>query len=88
MSATEEATAASECKWLESLAKEPALTFCASRLSSITNTANGRRVEARVRDSCPPCGEDDLDLSPAAFKALGHLDEGVLSIKWNFRKRD
>ncbi|KAJ9100994.1 hypothetical protein QFC20_005278 [Naganishia adeliensis] len=63
---------------------------CGQRVS-ITNTENGKHIEAVVRDSCPPCDEGSLDLSPAAFNALasGGLDQGLLNnIQWNFRKRD
>ncbi|KAJ9101823.1 hypothetical protein QFC21_003162 [Naganishia friedmannii] len=57
---------------------------------SITNTKNGKNVIATVADSCPPCDGNSLDLSPAAFNAIadGGLDEGVMQIKWNFKKRN
>lgn len=56
----------------------------------ITNTANGKKVYATVVDSCPSCGENDLDLSPSVFQALaqGGLDEGVITTSWNFLKKD
>ncbi|TRM60500.1 Non-catalytic module family EXPN protein [Schizophyllum amplum] len=38
----------------------------------------------KTRDSCPGCGYDDLDLSPAVFKQLGSLDDGVLQSSWHF----
>ncbi|KAI4524010.1 Non-catalytic module family EXPN protein [Schizophyllum commune Tattone D] len=50
----------------------------------IKNTANGKMATGQVRDSCPGCGYDDLDLSPALFQALGSLDDGVLQSSWHF----
>jgi expansin (peptidoglycan-binding protein) len=51
--------------------------------------ANGRSVIATVVDSCPTCGPDDIDLSPSVFAALadGDMGLGVLSVKWNFLRR-
>jgi expansin (peptidoglycan-binding protein) len=52
----------------------------------ITNKDNKNTVEARVVDKCPgdECAWGSLDLSPAAFKQLGHLDAGVLDIEWHY----
>ncbi|KAF8951491.1 hypothetical protein BGZ46_003949 [Entomortierella lignicola] len=52
----------------------------------ITNTSNGKTVNARVVDKCPgdECAWGSLDLSPAAFRQLGDLATGVLSIKWHY----
>ena len=52
--------------------------------------ANGKSVYAVVVDSCPGCGDSDLDMSPAVFKALANngLDDGVLTANWNFLKRN
>ncbi|TFY71068.1 hypothetical protein EVG20_g1925 [Dentipellis fragilis] len=53
----------------------------------IKNTANGKTAYGHVRDSCPGCGEYDLDLSPSVFKQLGSLDTGVLPISWHFEAK-
>lgn len=50
----------------------------------VTNTANGQSVSAKIADLCPGCGSGSLDLSTAAFQAIGDLDTGVLSINWDF----
>ncbi|BGP29342.1 hypothetical protein JCM10296v2_001081 [Rhodotorula toruloides] len=50
----------------------------------ITNTANGQSIEATVADTCPGCQWGSIDLSVAAFKALGSLDSGVLPIQWSY----
>jgi hypothetical protein len=66
----------------------------------ITNTANGKTVYAKTRDSCPGCGDNDLgsskylfrllsvdpslDMSPAVFKKLASLDTGVIHVSWHF----
>ncbi|KAF8609855.1 barwin-like endoglucanase [Ceratobasidium sp. AG-I] len=57
--------------------------FCGKTIT-IKNTKNGKTTTAKVMDSCPGCGAGDLDLSPAAFKKLGALSTGVLSVSWNF----
>ncbi|KAG9096253.1 hypothetical protein FRC07_010961, partial [Ceratobasidium sp. 392] len=51
--------------------------------AELTNTKNGKTVYARMRDSCPPCGYNDIDLSPTAFKALAPLDDGVFQVSWH-----
>ncbi|KAL9544889.1 hypothetical protein PS6_008535 [Mucor atramentarius] len=43
----------------------------------------GKSVTVKVVDSCPGCGEGDVDLSPTAFKKLGALSEGVIPITWS-----
>ncbi|GMF00332.1 unnamed protein product [Ambrosiozyma monospora] len=44
----------------------------------------GKSTTATVVDK-GMLGESDLDLSPAAFQALGSLDHGVLeNVQWNF----
>ncbi|KAG0328438.1 hypothetical protein BGZ99_005303 [Dissophora globulifera] len=52
----------------------------------ITNTANGKSVVATIVDKCPgdECAWGSLDLSPAAFNAIGNQAQGVLSISWNY----
>ncbi|EJC97860.1 uncharacterized protein FOMMEDRAFT_171272 [Fomitiporia mediterranea MF3/22] len=54
---------------------------------AITNSANGKTAYALTRDSCPGCGENDLDLSPAVFSQIADLDTGVISISWNFMSK-
>jgi len=51
---------------------------------TLTNQANGKSVRAKVADECPGCSYGSLDLSLAAFKAIGNLDTGVLSLKWTW----
>ncbi|KAL6717261.1 hypothetical protein ACLMJK_005176 [Lecanora helva] len=49
------------------------------------NNGAGKTVVATVEDTCPGCGENDLDLSHGAFQALtgGNLDPpGEFSITW------
>ncbi|CAE6504178.1 unnamed protein product [Rhizoctonia solani] len=50
---------------------------------TVKNTKNGKSTTAKVMDLCPSCGSNNLDLSPAAFKKLGSLSTGVLSVSWN-----
>ncbi|KAI8076517.1 RlpA-like double-psi beta-barrel-protein domain-containing protein-containing protein [Gilbertella persicaria] len=50
---------------------------------SITIKGGSGSVTVKVVDTCPSCGEGDVDLSPAAFKELGSLSKGVIPIKWS-----
>ncbi|KAA1073220.1 hypothetical protein PGT21_004227 [Puccinia graminis f. sp. tritici] len=42
-------------------------------------------VDCLLDDECPSCKNDSLDLSPAVFKALGPLSQGVLNVCHNHR---
>lgn len=57
-------------------------------LLSVSNqnrvVAGGKGVDVTVVDSCPGCGRDDIDLSPAAFKKLAPLSQGVVQVTWKF----
>ncbi|GAA5980533.1 hypothetical protein JCM5350_004337 [Sporobolomyces pararoseus] len=56
--------------------------YCGKSLT-ITNTANGKSVVATVADACPSCESQwSLDLSEAAFGAIGDYDTGILPISW------
>ncbi|GAA5972319.1 hypothetical protein JCM3765_007912 [Sporobolomyces pararoseus] len=51
----------------------------------IKNNANGKTVEAQVWDACPGCANyNSLDLSVAAFDAIGEQATGVLDISWQW----
>ncbi|KAF8710371.1 Non-catalytic module family expn, partial [Rhizoctonia solani] len=50
---------------------------------TVKNTKNGKSTTAKVVDLCPSCGSSNIDLSPAAFKKLGPLSTGVLTVSWN-----
>ncbi len=43
----------------------------------VTNRYNGRSVVVRINDRCGSCG---IDLSKAAFTAIGDLNAGVLAV--------
>ncbi|TDL17539.1 hypothetical protein BD410DRAFT_883307 [Rickenella mellea] len=47
-------------------------------------SANGVTAFGLTRDSCPGCGVDDLDLTPALFQRFAPLDVGVITVTWNF----
>ncbi|ORY96857.1 RlpA-like double-psi beta-barrel-protein domain-containing protein-containing protein [Syncephalastrum racemosum] len=51
---------------------------------SLTAKSDSGSVTVKVVDTCPSCSEGDIDFSPAAFKKLGSLDEGRISITWSF----
>lgn len=48
-------------------------------------TYNGNSVDVTVVDRCADCGDEDLDLSPAAFEKLAPLGKGLLhNVKWTW----
>ncbi|MBW0522733.1 hypothetical protein O181_062448 [Austropuccinia psidii MF-1] len=50
---------------------------------SITRPSTGRTIFCLAADECPGCpSSTSLDLSVAAFKALGDPDEGIFDISW------
>jgi len=50
-------------------------------------TSNGKTAYGLMVDSCPGCGEGDLDMSPSLFERFASLDTGVISISWSFKPR-
>ncbi|GAA5984821.1 hypothetical protein JCM5350_004248 [Sporobolomyces pararoseus] len=51
----------------------------------ITNTDTGATTTAKVADECPTCeSSQSIDLSTAAFKSLGSMDQGVLPVSWTW----
>jgi expansin (peptidoglycan-binding protein) len=59
---------------------------CNRRVRVVNVDHPERSVVARIVDKCPgdECAWGSLDLSPYAFKKLGHLDTGILNISWNY----
>jgi len=58
--------------------------YCGMTIT-ITNTQNGKSVDALVADVCPTCnGPNSLDLSVAAFEAIASLPQGMVPITWQF----
>ena len=50
----------------------------------LTAKSDAGSVTVTAVDTCPSCGEGDIDFSPAAFEKLGSLSEGRISIQWSF----
>jgi len=51
----------------------------------VTNTENGKSVEAEVVDVCPTCVSDNsLDLSTGAFDQIASENTGTVSITWKW----
>ncbi|CAO3574959.1 unnamed protein product [Mortierella alpina] len=59
---------------------------CNRKVRVINKDDPSKTVVARIVDKCPgdECAWGSLDLSPYAFKKLGHLDTGILNITWNY----
>lgn len=51
-----------------------------------TITCGKTTVRAAVRDKCPGCGAEDIDVSPAVFKLCGDLSLGVIQVSWAVAK--
>ncbi|KAI8971686.1 RlpA-like double-psi beta-barrel-protein domain-containing protein-containing protein [Mycotypha africana] len=56
-------------------------SYCGESIT--VESESGKSVTVKVVDTCPSCGEGDVDLSPSAFKKLGSLDLGVIPITWS-----
>lgn len=56
--------------------------FCGKTIA-VTRVSTGKTIHCVGADECPECPSvHSLDLSIAAFNALGNPDEGVFDIKW------
>ncbi|KAK0207346.1 riboflavine-aldehyde-forming enzyme [Armillaria fumosa] len=44
----------------------------------------GRSVDVTVRDLCPGCGTNGIDLSSSAFQQLAGLDVGRIRVTWDY----
>ncbi|KAG0140903.1 hypothetical protein CROQUDRAFT_664576 [Cronartium quercuum f. sp. fusiforme G11] len=56
--------------------------YCGKKIR-VTRTSTGQSVTCVGADECPSCSSaSSLDLSVAAFNALGKPDEGLFDIKW------
>ncbi|CAO3587696.1 unnamed protein product [Absidia cylindrospora] len=40
-------------------------------------------VTVKVVDTCPGCDSNAIDLSPAAFKKLGDMNDGRIDVTWS-----
>ena len=45
---------------------------------------DGKSITVPVRDKCPGCDRNHIDLSQAAFQELAPLDRGVVNVTWSF----
>lgn len=51
----------------------------------VKNTNTGATTKVKVADECPTCeSSESIDLSTAAFEALGSKDQGVLPVTWSW----
>ncbi|PUU79722.1 plant expansin, partial [Tuber borchii] len=57
--------------------------LCGKKINVSYN--GGPSVTVTIRDRCPECAENNLDLSPAAFQAMGATpDQGRVNVVWSF----
>ncbi|KAK0457335.1 riboflavine-aldehyde-forming enzyme [Desarmillaria tabescens] len=64
-----------------SSAKYDAGAHCGKRIKV---SYKGKSVDATVRDLCPGCGTNGIDLSSSAFQELAGLDVGRIQVTWNY----
>lgn len=58
--------------------------MCGRRVR-VTDPASGKSVEVTIRDKCQSCtGNDNIDLSPAAFRKLRDTSVGRFRGQWDF----
>ncbi|KAI1256082.1 hypothetical protein MGN70_002243 [Eutypa lata] len=57
---------------------------CPSCKKSINIHYKGKTVTAAVKDKCPGCSGDSIDLSPAVFEQLEKLDVGRIQVTWDY----
>ncbi len=50
----------------------------------VTNVANGQTVVVTITDRGPYVGGRCLDLTPAAFNAIGNTSSGVMTVRWDY----
>ncbi|MGI5506932.1 cysteine/serine endopeptidase inhibitor [Lentzea sp. CA-135723] len=49
---------------------------------SIRVTHNGKTITVPIRDKCPSCGSNKIDLSRPAFAKLANPDVGIINVTW------
>ncbi|KAJ4496498.1 RlpA-like double-psi beta-barrel-protein domain-containing protein-containing protein [Lentinula lateritia] len=50
----------------------------------IVVTFQGKSVEVTVTDDCGACGNNEIQLSPAAFEQLADESEGLIDVSWSW----
>ncbi|PBK66791.1 barwin-like endoglucanase [Armillaria solidipes] len=51
----------------------------------ITASYEGKSVDVTIRDLCPGCGSNGIDLSSSAFQQLAGLDVGRIQVTWDYK---
>ncbi|MDX8054033.1 cysteine/serine endopeptidase inhibitor [Lentzea sp. BCCO 10_0798] len=49
---------------------------------SIRVTHNGRTITVPIKDKCPSCASNKIDLSQPAFSRLADTSLGIISVNW------
>ncbi|SMC88845.1 cysteine/serine endopeptidase inhibitor [Lentzea albidocapillata] len=49
---------------------------------SIRVTHNGRTITVPIKDKCPSCASNKIDLSQPAFSRLADTSLGIISVTW------
>ncbi|WP_329790474.1 cysteine/serine endopeptidase inhibitor [Lentzea sp. DG1S-22] len=49
---------------------------------SIRVTHNGRTITVPIKDKCPSCPSNKIDLSQPAFASLANTSLGIISVTW------
>ncbi|SFR28219.1 Rare lipoprotein A (RlpA)-like double-psi beta-barrel [Lentzea waywayandensis] len=49
---------------------------------SIRVTHNGKTITVRIKDKCPSCASNKIDLSQPAFSRLANTSVGIINVTW------
>ena len=49
---------------------------------SIRVTYNGRTITVPIKDKCPSCASNKIDLSQPAFSRLANTSVGIINVTW------
>lgn len=56
-------------------------SLCGKQVA-IKDLSSGKTITVTVADSCPTCGNYDLDLSRGAFSAMAGFEQGQVAVTW------
>ncbi|MFD4641863.1 cysteine/serine endopeptidase inhibitor [Lentzea sp. NPDC058436] len=49
---------------------------------SIRVTYNGKTITVPIKDKCPSCASNKIDLSQPAFSSLANTSVGIINVTW------
>ncbi|KAJ4465682.1 hypothetical protein C8J55DRAFT_248768 [Lentinula edodes] len=58
--------------------------ICNRPIVVTSRIVQGKSVEVTVTDDCVACGNNEIQLSPAAFEQLADESEGLIDVSWSW----